>query len=74
MSQSASKSNPYPSELGTSTAVPHPAEAQIAIPVTSSGRIKADGVQVFYRAAGDPNAPVILLLHRFPTSSPCSAN
>lgn len=29
----------------------------------------ADGVRVFYREAGDPQAPVILLLHGFPTSS-----
>lgn len=29
----------------------------------------ADGVGVFYREAGDPQAPVILLLHGFPTSS-----
>src|SRR5262249_22505364 len=30
---------------------------------------ETDGVRVFYRAAGDPNAPVILLLHGFPASS-----
>lgn len=29
----------------------------------------ADGVRVFYREAGDAQAPVILLLHGFPTSS-----
>ncbi|WP_454757701.1 alpha/beta fold hydrolase [Cupriavidus campinensis] len=29
----------------------------------------ADGVRVFYREAGDPQAPVMLLLHGFPTSS-----
>jgi pimeloyl-ACP methyl ester carboxylesterase len=40
-----------------------------AVPVTTVGRIEADGIQVFYRAAGDPNAPVVLLLHGFPTSS-----
>lgn len=40
-----------------------------AVPVTTIGKIEADGIQVFYRAAGDPNAPVILLLHGFPTSS-----
>jgi pimeloyl-ACP methyl ester carboxylesterase len=40
-----------------------------AVPVTTIGKIEADGVQVFYRAAGDPNAPVVLLLHGFPTSS-----
>ncbi len=28
-----------------------------------------DGHQVFYREAGDPDAPVIVLLHGFPTSS-----
>jgi pimeloyl-ACP methyl ester carboxylesterase len=31
--------------------------------------IDADGVRVFYRAAGDPTAPVLLLLHGFPASS-----
>ena len=28
-----------------------------------------DGVKIFYREAGDPDAPVLLLLHGFPTSS-----
>jgi hypothetical protein len=37
--------------------------------VTSIHKVEADGVRVFYRAAGDPNAPVVLLLHGFPTSS-----
>src|SRR4029450_932317 len=31
--------------------------------------IAADGVRVFYRAAGAPSAPVVLLLHGFPPSS-----
>jgi pimeloyl-ACP methyl ester carboxylesterase len=39
------------------------------IPLTSPHRIEADGVQVFYREAGPADAPVILLLHGFPTSS-----
>ena len=39
------------------------------IPPTSIHKVEADGVQVFYRAAGDANAPAILLLHGFPTSS-----
>lgn len=30
---------------------------------------QADGVKVFYREAGDPRAPTVLLLHGFPTSS-----
>src|SRR5262252_10004614 len=41
----------------------------ISVPLTSTHRIEADGVHVFYRAAGDPDSPVILLLHGFPTSS-----
>jgi pimeloyl-ACP methyl ester carboxylesterase len=32
-------------------------------------RVEADGVSVFYREAGVPDAPVVLLLHGFPTSS-----
>jgi pimeloyl-ACP methyl ester carboxylesterase len=39
------------------------------IPVTSLHSVDADGVKVFYRAAGDPEASVVLLLHGFPTSS-----
>ena len=39
------------------------------IPLTAHHSIEADGVQVFYREAGPVDAPVILLLHGFPTSS-----
>src|SRR5271156_2518253 len=39
------------------------------IPLTSHHLIEADGVHVFYREAGPADAPVILLLHGFPTSS-----
>jgi pimeloyl-ACP methyl ester carboxylesterase len=39
------------------------------IPHTYVRRVNADGVTVFYREAGPPNAPVVLLLHGFPTSS-----
>jgi len=39
------------------------------MPLTSIHRIEADGVSVFYREAGPPDAPVVLLLHGFPTSS-----
>ena len=45
------------------------AEAQFSVPTTSIHKVEADGVRVFYRAAGDPAAPVILLLHGFPASS-----
>jgi len=46
-----------------------PVLSPLAVPVTSVHKIEADGVEVFYRAAGDPSAPVVLLLHGFPTSS-----
>ena len=36
---------------------------------TTIHRVKADGVTVFYREAGPADAPVLLLLHGFPTSS-----
>ncbi|MBB5064780.1 alpha/beta fold hydrolase [Granulicella mallensis] len=39
------------------------------VPVTSVHKVEADGIQVFYREAGDAAAPVLLLLHGFPTSS-----
>jgi pimeloyl-ACP methyl ester carboxylesterase len=39
------------------------------VPHTSIHRIDADGVTVFFREAGPPDAPVVLLLHGFPTSS-----
>jgi pimeloyl-ACP methyl ester carboxylesterase len=39
------------------------------VPLTCIHRIQADGVNVFYREAGPVDAPVVLLLHGFPTSS-----
>jgi pimeloyl-ACP methyl ester carboxylesterase len=43
--------------------------ADSVVPHTSIRRVEADGVTVFYRQAGQANAPVVLLLHGFPTSS-----
>ena len=43
--------------------------ATVLIPHTSIRRVNADGVTIFYREAGPANAPVVLLLHGFPTSS-----
>jgi len=37
--------------------------------MTSHRTIEIDGLDVFYREAGDPKNPTILLLHGFPTSS-----
>lgn len=39
------------------------------VPPTTIHRIQADGITVFYREAGPADAPVVLLLHGFPTSS-----
>lgn len=39
------------------------------VPHTSIYRVDADGINVFYREAGPAGAPVVLLLHGFPTSS-----
>lgn len=39
------------------------------VPLTSIQRMKVDGVRIFYRSAGNKDAPVVLLLHGFPSSS-----
>ena len=36
---------------------------------TKHKTIEIDGLDIFYREAGNPNSPTILLLHGFPTSS-----
>src|SRR5271154_1482385 len=50
-------------------AAPNQDDARFSVPRTSVHKVEADGVQVFYREAGAPDAPVVLLLHGFPTSS-----
>jgi pimeloyl-ACP methyl ester carboxylesterase len=57
------------SRTATKRAAPSQGLARSNVPLTSVHKVEADGVQVFYRSAGDANAPVILLLHGFPTSS-----
>jgi pimeloyl-ACP methyl ester carboxylesterase len=39
------------------------------VPLTTIHRVQADGITVFYRESGPADAPVVLLLHGFPTSS-----
>ncbi len=51
------------------SSAPHSAGTAAHPPATTIQRIEADGVNIFYREAGAPDAPVILLLHGFPTSS-----
>ncbi len=56
-----------------STALPAaaaaPATSHPEVPVTLIRRVEADGINMFYREAGPADAPVLLLLHGFPTSS-----
>ena len=58
----------FASSGATAFAKPEPG-ATNNVPKTSIHRIQADGVNIFYREAGAPDAPVVLLLHGFPTSS-----
>ncbi|WP_425262138.1 alpha/beta fold hydrolase, partial [Pseudomonas marginalis] len=37
-------------------------------PVIHYRHVDVDGVRMFYREAGAPSAPVMLLLHGFPSS------
>lgn len=46
-----------------------PAGDTAPTPTTTYRTVSVDGLQVFYREAGDANAPAVLLLHGFPTSS-----
>ena len=44
-------------------------KSTVAVTQTLHKTINIDGVEIFYRQAGPVNAPTILLLHGFPTSS-----
>jgi pimeloyl-ACP methyl ester carboxylesterase len=57
-----------PSE-GARQTVSDSSGAEFSVPRTSIHTVEADGVRVFYRAAGDTTAPVVLLVHGFPSSS-----
>src|SRR5215471_16387710 len=58
-------------EIGTDTTgpKPRPAEDSPSGLTTIYRTISVDGLKVFYREAGDPKAPAVLILHGFPTSS-----
>jgi pimeloyl-ACP methyl ester carboxylesterase len=53
----------------TSPVLEHGSAAAHAAPITHHRTTKIDGVNIFYREAGPSDAPVVLLLHGFPTSS-----
>ena len=59
----------YPTTTPTSVSRAHAVAGSTHVPHTSIHRVEADGVDVFYREAGAPDAPVVLLLHGFPASS-----
>src|SRR5687767_9095783 len=46
-----------------------PAAVAAAETATHYRRTKIDGIELFYREAGPTDAPVVVLLHGFPTSS-----
>ena len=46
-----------------------PVRGSAEVPQTHYRHVEVDGLSIFYREAGSPNAPTILLLHGFPTSS-----
>ncbi len=45
------------------------AELETVAPRVSYRTTEIEGLEIFYREAGPANAPVVLLLHGFPTSS-----
>lgn len=50
-------------------ASPKSGSETVAPAPTRYGTAKIDGITIFYREAGNPGAPVVLLLHGFPASS-----
>jgi pimeloyl-ACP methyl ester carboxylesterase len=56
-------------DAGTTTAKRRLDEDSPFVPTTNYRTISVDGLKVFYREAGNPKQPVVLLLHGFPTSS-----
>src|SRR5262249_56675372 len=51
------------------------APSRAEAPIVTYYRTKTiDGIKIFYREAGPANAPVVLLLHRLPSSSPIVRN
>lgn len=47
----------------------HAAPTQASVPTVRYHKVQVQETSVFYREAGDPQRPTVLLLHGFPTSS-----
>jgi pimeloyl-ACP methyl ester carboxylesterase len=50
-------------------AAPHPKESDMSAQTIRYRTVQVDGLSIFYREAGPKDAPTILLLHGFPSSS-----
>ena len=61
----AALSIPFASIAASSSGMP----LTLAVNQMHYEKMKVDGIDVFYREAGPKNAPIVLLLHGFPTSS-----
>ncbi len=61
--------NHFPHEAHTATAAPVGALLPSTSATTTYHRVEVDGVGIFYREAGPRDAPTVVLLHGFPTSS-----
>ncbi len=55
--------------LTVATAVTQADTEDVTRPVVHHKTVKIDGLDIFYREAGPKDAPTVLLLHGFPTSS-----
>lgn len=69
MAKATSTAKSSASGLRSSKSFEGAAVSEFSVPRTSVQKVEADGVRMFYRAAGDTEAPVVLLLHGFPASS-----
>jgi pimeloyl-ACP methyl ester carboxylesterase len=55
--------------VGSNAAGPSSAPPTVALTQVRYQKTKIEGIDIFYREAGPKDAPVLLLLHGFPTSS-----
>jgi len=73
--EAASRTQPLPARSGKAhnilvkTGRPTPQDPGDRVMTVRFNTVDVDGLKVFYRSAGDPSAPVVLLLHGFPSAS-----